>query len=219
MIHDKLTYRMLNSSDKDTYYNFVKSFTHYYNTRPNSALMFDPSYVGGTPSTLSFTTDQMFDDNGDHFGIAGAFDGDVLVSTTSGYFPDSPIWYAFSQFSRMDSNSLLSAVDFQITAMKVQNVLNAAAEEAGFFNYYTRRTRKSQRLIDTVSSRMIDKKYIEFRYEKFYDGFYPPGVKITFPHHNFFKTNSYSDSLMVMYCLKQSEREKILKAKFPEYFS
>lgn len=218
MIHDKLTYRMLNSSDKDVYYDFVKSFSHYYNTRPDSALMFDPTYIGGTPSTLSFTVDQMLEEP-DHFGIAGAFDGDTLVSTTSGYFPDSPVWYAFSQFSRMNSNSLLSSVDFHITSMKVQNVLNAEAESTGAFNYYTRRTRKSQRLIDAVVSRTIDKKYIEFRYEKYYDGFYPPGQEIVISHHNFFKINLSSDSLMVLYCLKQSEREKILKLKYPEYFS
>lgn len=208
---------MLNSSDQDKYYSFVKSFAHYYNTRPNSALMFNPT-VKATPSTLNFTVAQMFEEP-EHHSIAGAFDGDDLVATISGYFPNNPVWYAFSQFSRLNSNSLLSSVDFLVITMKIQNVLIAKAEKAGIFNYYTRRPYQSQRLLDKVISRIINKKYIEFRYESYYDGFYPPTVNIDFPQHNFYKINSYSDSLLVMYCLKQAEREKILKAKFPEYFS
>ena len=218
MIYKNLTYRMLDSSDKDMYYTFVKSFSNYYHTKPNSGLMFDPSRIDDKPSIRLHTVDQMMEEP-DHYRIAGAFDGDNLVSTTSGYFPDNHTWYAFNQFSKTNSSSLLSAAEFQLIAMKVQHLLIAKAEEAGIFKFYTRRTLKLQDSIDKIELRIANKKYIEFRYEKFYDGFYPPGVKIDLPPHNFYKVNSYSDSLIIMYCLKQSEREKILKTKFPECFS
>lgn len=210
MIHDTLTYRFLTRADKDRYLDFVKSFEPMLEIK-------GPGYKfkeTESPINIDLSLDDI---EGPTYKIAGAFDGDKIVATISGYFAEGPAWFSFNQHSRINSNSLLSAVDFHITSMKIHRVLMQYAEDLKIFNFYIRRNLKAQRSIDKVIERIINRGYMEFRYERFFDGYYPIGTEITVAGHEFYRANPHSDSILVLYCLKQSEREKILSLKFSDY--
>ncbi len=213
MIHDTLTYRFLTKADTDEYLNFVKSFDNL-RTIKGPGYMFNASE---SPITVDVTLADMIEH--ENFKIAGAFDGNKIVSTISGYFTEGPLWYSFNQHSKINSNSLLAAVDFHITSMKVHRVLMNYSEDLGIFNFYIRRRLSAQRSIDKVIERIVNKGYMEFRYERYYDGFYPAGKEISLSGHDFYRAQQFFDSILVLYCLKQSEREKIMSLKFPEHFS
>ncbi len=205
MIHNKLTYRLLTKSDKDEYIRLVKSFDKIFGTDPKFFLTFLDEFIA------------FFDDE-TLYAAGGAFEDNKLVATIAGYFPDSPIWYSFNQFSKLPSTGLLSSIDFLITGMKVHNLLISEAETAGWYNFYIRRRLKAQRAFEHTVERLLSKNYgIDHRYVMYHDGLYPAGKNIVFPHHNFYRPHIDAESLIVLCSLKQSERCKILSAKHPDY--
>lgn len=213
MIFNTLTYRLLTTADNEQYLNFIKSFD-------SLRAIKGPGYMSSATKS-AINLDVALEDMIGHENvkIAGAFDGNTLVAAISGYFTDAPVWYTFNQHSKVNTGSLFASVDFLISSMKIHRVLMEYAEGEGIFNFYVRRKLKTQRSIDKVTERIIAKGYIEFRYERYFDGFYPIGKEISRNGHDFFRANELSDSVVSLYCLKQSEREKIMDLKFPGHYS
>lgn len=205
MIHDKLTYRLLEKSDKDQYVSLVRSFDKIFGEDADYYLEYLDDFI-------TFFDDDMY------YGAAGAFEDGKLVATIAGYFPDTTIWYSFNQFSKLPSTGLLSSMDFLITGMKVHNLLISEAEQAGWYTFYVRRRLKAQRAVEKAIERLVANKYgITDRYVLYHDGYYPIGKKIILPLHNFYRTHPDAESLIVLCSLNQTERQRLLKEKYPEY--
>jgi hypothetical protein len=202
MVYNNLTYRFLDHSlDKDMYVDFIKSY--------GEASNYYINYLRNNTSFIS---------NTDCVAV-GAFDKDEnLVATVSGYYKDGPNWFLINQYSKIESNSLLSAIDTHIVAMKMITLLAHKFEDLGVFNYFTRRLLKKQKQLDNTILRIENREnnYPKARYNSYHDGYYSARMPITMPGHNFWKATR-ADSIIVLHCLKPEERTKIMSNKFPEY--
>lgn len=204
MVYNNLTYRFLDHSlDKDMYVDFIKSYgevSDYYIYYLNN----NTSFINNTDCVA-----------------VGAFDKDEnLVATVSGYYKDGPNWFLTNQYSKIESNSLLAAVDTQLVVLRMLTLLTHKFEELGVFNFFTRRQLKKQIQVDNAVLRIETRKnnYPKARYNSYHDGYYPAGMPITVPGHDFWKATR-ADSIIVLYCLKQEERIKVLSKKSLDYNS
>lgn len=205
MLHDKLNYRFLEASDKDKYYEFIKSFDKIYHSDPKHFL----DYV---EQRISFIKDH------EQCPTAGAFDGDRLVAAVSAYYPDEgPIWYVMNQFSKVGTSSLAEAIDNQTISIKIITMLTHRPEQEGRYSFFGRKSLRGHQLQQKISARIEKNNYLKLRYDVFHDGFYPAGVPIDKPAHDFFKAHPGVDSVIYLNCLKQEERVKLLSEKYPEY--
>lgn len=205
MIHDKLTYRFLKTSERDMYYSFIKGFDKIYQADPSHFL----NYV---EENISFVKDPH------ECPTVGAFDGDQLVTAISAYYPpEGPVWYTINQFSKVGTGSLAEAIDNQTISIKAMAMLTRQPEQEGRFNFFGRKSIRAQQIQQRVSARIEKNNYLRLRYDTYHDGFYPAGVPIDRSGHNFFKAHPLVDSVIYLNCLKQEERVKLLSEKNPEY--
>ncbi len=209
MEHNSLTYRFIGEKEKDQYFDFISSLE-------GKAKDFDPYYFSSILDSVKEHYVKTCDD-GDHFRHVGAFRDDNLVLTISGHFPENTAWYMYNQFSTIQSTSLASAADVHVSTIKANALLIEWGESLAIFNFYQRRSIKSQRQIDSVLKRIKGKGYVEERYEIYHDAYYPPDEGTFRPNHRFFPVLRGIGSLITLYSLKQPERMKVLSKHFSSY--
>jgi hypothetical protein len=206
MIHDKLTYRFLDSSDKDEYVRLYKSF--------------DTMMGVNIKEFPSETMDQMFEvfDAEPMKHVGGFTTNGKLMAALSGHFPKAPYWYCHSQFSAIPNSSLFGAVDILAANFQLHNLLLRFGEEHSYYSCYTRKTVKSQYTHELTRDRVSAKNIYKPRYEIYHDGYYAPGMPLG-PVHDFWDPIPGVGSLIVLYVLNNEERKNLLKEKYPEYSS
>lgn len=209
MEHNSLTYRFIGEKEKDQYLNFISRFE-------NKSKDFDPYYFSSILDNVKEHYVETCND-GDHYRHVGAFKGDDLVLTISGHFPENTAWYMYNQFSTIQSESLASAIDVHVSTIKANMLLTEWGESLAIFNFYQRRSIKSQRQIDTILKRIKGKDYVRERYDIYHDAYYPPDEGTFRPNHKFFPALRGIGSLVTLYSLNQTERIKILSKHFDSY--
>lgn len=201
MIYDQLEYRMLDATDKDHYLNFVSTILEKNKDRT--------SVITKNSISLDVTLSDIIEEQG-NFATAGGFLNGELVTSISAYFPDNNLtWFSFNQFSNLPNLSLNSALDFQASHMKVLHVLQNIAESNNRLSFFSRRTLRQARIMDTLWHKMDQKALVIPRYIAYYDGYYQQGRAIDNKEHGFYRANPQSDSVVILHVLKQEEREKL----------
>jgi len=205
MLFDKLEYRWLGLNDQAIYEDFLMEF------REES----QESYFNNILKT-SVKNFQDFCNDLNHKHVGAFYEG-KLVFSLSGHFPNSSAWYMYNQYSKLETAGLLAGADVHATTMVALNMLIVHAEEREIFNYYQRRTVKSQRSLERIFSRFHDRKYWARRYTFYHDAYYPPGESRFKQAHQFYPPLIGQGSIVVLYCLNPLERQRILSTKYPEY--
>ena len=206
MVHDKLTYRFLDSSDKDEYLRFYKSF--------------DKMMGVDIKQFRSTTAEEVFEicDNDTLRHVGGFAEQGELVAALSGYYPDTPYWYCINQLSAISNSSLFGAIDIVAANFQLHNLLLRFGEEHSYYSCYVRKTVKSQYKHELARDRISAKNIYKPRYEIFHEAYYGPGEQLG-PMHDYWDPIPGVGSLIVLYMLNNEERKNLLKLKYPDYSS
>ena len=147
--------------------------------------------------------------------IIGAFNGNELVCSASGYYPENFLhWYAFNQFSNTAKSDLASFKLSMLIWSKCMYELMSHGEKNSYYSFYSRRPLSHQKAFDRVWIKFANDDLIENKYEYYYEMIYRANEECKSRNHNFFFAGFYNtfdiDTAICLFTLKQNYRAKLL---------
>lgn len=149
-----------------------------------------------------------------HCLCLGVFYNDEIVLEASGLFPERfPFWHNISLHSSLkETFPDISVGRLQrLLAGRLYANLMKYAEDRGYYNYYTIRPVDHQRISNKIFDAATPSSPM-YRYEYYFEHFYPAGTGSAYKHHDIlFTTQSVylEDCVVYLYCLKQEYRNTI----------